>query len=719
MFRLRTFSQPLLRARGARVVIAWFVAAAVALPLAATLDTRLEPQGAVGGSESARLQELLRTTFDSPWREVAIAVVSGLPVRADTDSGRALLRRVTTHLESRAFVGGTMSPATMLDTMLVGSNGTTAVVLVGLHRGGAGVLDTLRAAGQAARAAIAADAPLLDIRWTGQGAFVEDLRRFGMHETRRAELRALPFTIVVVVWAFGSLVLAACAVGIAALALVVSLAVVALLATVLPVTSFVTIVAGIVALALSLDYVLYLTWRRRAIAGADATGQRTVFLAGALVALAFAGLVLAPTGELRGAASGGAVVAIVAAFTAVTLTPLLRRPQSRATPSDRWISWGRLVTRRPIIALLLGVAPLVLLASRAPSARLETPFEAWLPQDLESVAALAQLEAGDRGALVGTSRVLLQLPPQTAVLTSDGWDAVQRATRRMASLPSAASARSIGTIGTGELTVAQHVLPGAVKQALISRDGSSALIDVLPDLQDGRHASAMLVSELRALDAEQVTGLAGARLIVGGLPAYARDYAEAARLALPWIIVVVSVLTWVALAVALRAPLAATKAVLLNLLVATAAIGATVLVFQDGWRPDWSGAPVGSILPTVPLLAFGAAFGVSIDYELFLLAAVRERWLAGDGAAEAAARGVAAVGGLITRAAAVMMCLFFALASSELQPLAMIGFTLGAAVLLDATLVRLVVAPAMLRIAGDWNWWPGVSRRENGLEPRE
>jgi putative drug exporter of the RND superfamily len=319
---------------------------------------------------------------------------------------------------------------------------------------------------------------------------------------------------------------------------------------------------------------------------------------------------------------------------------------------------------------------------------------------------------------VGAARVVLELPPGTTILTPAGWTALHHAANAMQNAPSAASARSIASIGNGDLVVAQLVLPQQLKSALISRDGRSAVIDVLPDMRNGRRSSTDLVRELRALDASTITGIEGSRMIVGGLPAYVIDYAMAAHNALPWIVLVVAASTWFLLAFLLRAPVAATKAVVLNLLVSAASIGAAVLVFQDGFAPVWPGPPVGSILPTVPLLAFGATFGISIDYELFLLAAVRARWQEGADAATAAADGVAAIGGLITRAAAVMMCLFFALAVSSFAPLAMIGFTLGVAVLLDATLVRLVVAPAMMCIAGEWNWWPAVRRAALNFEQR-
>jgi RND superfamily putative drug exporter len=197
--------------------------------------------------------------------------------------------------------------------------------------------------------------------------------------------------------------------------------------------------------------------------------------------------------------------------------------------------------------------------------------------------------------------------------------------------------------------------------------------------------------------------------MVSGLPAYAIDYERALRAALPWIVLATSVATLIALLVTLRAPVVAVKAVALNLLVAAAAIGATVLVFQQGIGAALIGQhALGSIFPTVPALAFGAAFGTSMDYELFLIGAVSEARRTGVSERDAIVSGLGRAGGLITRAASVMACLFLAFSTSALVPLAMIGFALAVAVVLDATLVRLALAPALLTIAGKWNWWPNA-----------
>ena len=304
--------------------------------------------------------------------------------------------------------------------------------------------------------------------------------------------------------------------------------------------------------------------------------------------------------------------------------------------------------------------------------------------------------------------MLLRLPAGTPVLSVQGWETIKRASHTIRQLPHAGDAYAITSIGTGELTVAQQVFPASVRDHYVSRDGQTALLDIVPGSGSETAGAIALVDELRSLDALTLTGLRGAEVLVSGLPAYSVDYQAATRAALPWVVLAASLATFVALLLALRAPLVALKAVTLNLLVAAAAMGATVFVFQDGvgialFRRD----AVGSILPTVPLLGFAATFGISMDYELFLLNAILNERAVGRSERVAIARGVSQSAGLITRAACVMIAVFAAFAFSDLLPLSMLGFALAIAVVLDATLVRLMLAPALLSIAGRWNWWPG------------
>jgi putative drug exporter of the RND superfamily len=167
--------------------------------------------------------------------------------------------------------------------------------------------------------------------------------------------------------------------------------------------------------------------------------------------------------------------------------------------------------------------------------------------------------------------------------------------------------------------------------------------------------------------------------------------------------------TLVALIGGFRSLFAAVKAVTLNLLSVAASFGALVLVFQDGHGIRFLGVAAGtaSIFPIVPIVAFAIVFGLSMDYEVFLVARVLEARRAGLSELDAIPEGMARTAGLITSAAAIMIVVFAAFTFGNFLVIKMLGFTLAVAVLIDATLVRIVIGPALLRVAGDWNWWPG------------
>jgi RND superfamily putative drug exporter len=218
-----------------------------------------------------------------------------------------------------------------------------------------------------------------------------------------------------------------------------------------------------------------------------------------------------------------------------------------------------------------------------------------------------------------------------------------------------------------------------------------------------------LVRDLRALDAGAAMGLPGARLLVGGLPAFSADYEGSVAGRFPGVVALVVGGTLLALLVGFRSVLVPVKAVLLNLLSVAAAFGALVLVFQDGYGVRLLGleGPVDGVFPIVPALVFCSVFGLSMDYEVFLVTRVREERLAGKSDDEAIVEGVARTGPVITSAAAVMIAVFAAFMLGRFVLMKMLGFALAVAVLLDATVIRLAIGPALLCLAREFNWWPG------------
>jgi RND superfamily putative drug exporter len=246
------------------------------------------------------------------------------------------------------------------------------------------------------------------------------------------------------------------------------------------------------------------------------------------------------------------------------------------------------------------------------------------------------------------------------------------------------------------------------RRTFLSRDGRAALLEVLPAASVSLRDQVNWVRELRKTGAAALTGIPGATLRIGGIPALNADYQTIVGDRLASVMALVVVGTLIALLVGFRSLFAAVKAIALNLLSVAASFGALVLVFQDGHGSSLLGVRggTGSIFPIVPIVAFAIVFGLSMDYEVFLVTRVLEERRRGLSERSAVIEGLARTAGLITSAAAIMIAVFVAFTVGSFLVVQMLGFTLAGAVLIDATVVRMVVGPALLQLAGDWNWWP-------------
>jgi RND superfamily putative drug exporter len=383
-------------------------------------------------------------------------------------------------------------------------------------------------------------------------------------------------------------------------------------------------------------------------------------------------------------------------------------PARAVETGKRWRAWGMAIVARPWLAILLAGSPLLLLASQA--ARLDTsvPGGDWLPPAAESVQGLHALEQMDRAGIVYSLRVMLELPKDSIAETDAGWNALDRFTKRLASDPRSERVISITTMAGGNRSSLSD-LSRDTRRTFLSRDGREALLEVLPRASVSLNDQVNWVRELRKTGAAALTGIPGATLRIGGIPALNADYQTIVLNRFTSVMAMVVGGTLVALLAGFRSLFAAVKAIALNLLSVAASIGALVLVFQNGYGSRLLGVRegTGSVFPIVPIVAFAIVFGLSMDYEVFLVARVLEARRSGLSELEAIPEGMARTAGLITSAAAIMIVVFAAFTFGNFLVVKMIGFTLATAVLIDATLVRIVIGPALLRVAGDWNWWPG------------
>jgi putative drug exporter of the RND superfamily len=313
----------------------------------------------------------------------------------------------------------------------------------------------------------------------------------------------------------------------------------------------------------------------------------------------------------------------------------------------------------------------------------------------------------------------LELPPGSQITTYSGWNATRLLTDRLMSDKRADRVISLpNLVGRGLGPSFLPLLPAETRRNFLRNDGRATLLELLPAREVSTSELSRWVRELRGANVREITELPGASIRVGGIAAFNEDYDSVLRDLLPRVMALVLGGTLVALLIGFRSFLVPLKAIALNLLSVAAALGALVLVFQDGHGSGLlgvTGGATGAVFSTVPIVAFAIVFGLSMDYEVFLVARVLEARRSGLSETDAIAEGVAKTGGLITSAAAIMVVVFVAFTFGEVLVIKMLGFTLAVAVLIDATLVRMVIGPALLRLGGDWNWWPwGLARAGAG-----
>ena len=736
--------------RRAWVIVAWVIIVAALAPRATRVERLLDVSARVRGSESAAVDDVLRERFNSPFANYAVLVVTGLP-SASTSEGATILKQLVKDIAAVPGVSGTLSAVDHPDSMFVPETGDGTFVLVGFVPGkvaGDAFVEKLRAVTERATAALRPRHPGVALRWSGELALNHDLRRTSAEDARSAEGRALPLTLALLIVVFGALAAALLPIATGLCAITVALGLAAILAVHWPLSILLENIVTMLGLGLGVDYALLMVSRFReelretpdatvAAAKAARAAGHTILLSAVAVLIGFVILLLIPLDDLRAVAVGGIVVVAVSALLALTLLPALlamfgRRVDAgsvwrrrRVVPRDRWRWWGAWVARHPLLVLGVAGAPLLLLAWQVKRIETSLPRANWLPSRMESARALDDLRRMGRAGLAQSVRVVVELPPGVSALERDGWRAIARLGDRLEEDPRVERVQSLPWYVASQLGATEpslmvlSILPAHVLETFVSHDQRTAVLEILPRSEVDYPTLTRFVRELRGRDHAELTGLPGARLFVGGMPAFNADYEDAISSRFGVVVALVVAGTFVALLVGFRSVLVPIKAILLNLLSVAASLGAVVLVFQEGFggRLFGVGAALGGLFPALPALVFCLVFGLSMDYEVFLVARIAEARREGRDESEAIVEGMARTGGVITSAAAIMVVVFAAFTLGGFLMIKVLGFALATAVLLDATVVRLAIGPALLHLAGRWNWWPGERTRPLAAPP--
>ncbi len=557
------------------------------------------------------------------------------------------------------------------------------------------------------RKAVVRDAPGASTRVIGEPAIWSNFQEVSKSQLAEGEAIGFPLILLILLAAFGTLVAAAAPLALGIVSVAITGAVVYGLSAAVEMSIYVTNMASMIGIGVAVDYSLFIVSRFRrelarrgdeeaALRAALATSGTAVVFSGAAVAVSLAGLFLIDVNAMRSMAVGAIVVVVVSVLASVTLLPALlslagRRVERLRLPvpwrtgeeggGPFWQSWARRVMAHPVLALAAGVAFMLLLASPVLGVRTLTRGISQLPPDAEVRTATERAAALAGPGFLGPIHVIADSRPAALEIARD-------------------VARIHGVVGVSpvqEDTGARLFLTDAILAV------------------DPESAAAQPVFDEITRTANEVADRRGAEVLVGGATAFERDIEHAVFGGLWKIMLFVLAFSYAVLFVLLRSVVLPLKAVLMNLLSVGASYGVLVAVFQWGWL-DWTGFDSPGYIDTiVPALVLAVTFGLSMDYEVFLLTRIRERYAAVGSNETAVAEGLAASARIITSAALIMVAVFGAFAIAGASSLRELGVGLAVAIFLDATLVRLVIVPATMRLLGEWNWW--LPRRIERLLP--
>jgi RND superfamily putative drug exporter len=693
-----TWARTMIRLRWG-VLAAWLVLLVVAVIASSGLNDLLTNRFVLPGAESERAGDILKEHFGQQPEGSFTVVVKGKPGSAQT-----LLA------PTRAAAG---RAAAALDT------GKVAVVRpVSGDVVSASIVSQLQPADakgytKAMREA-AGEIPGATLYITGQSAIESDLEPVQNHDLFVGEvLIAIPIALVILVFVFGTLSFLL-PFMLAAFAIPVTLACVWVFANFMTLSTYLTNMVTLIGLGIAIDYSLLMVYRYReerrtglaredAVARTMETAGRAVVFSGTAVAIGLALMLFMPLPFMRGFGIAGLLIPLVSVLAATTLLPVLlywledRLDRVRLVPRgvierredvDRGF-WARLagtIMRRPLAFALGTVAVLLALAAPVLTLQLGPGSNEGVPQDLQAVRGLSVLTGAIGEGAISPSEIVVDTGRAGGVRAPE----VQAAKQRLESLL------------RGDGDVADVIAAGPQS---VDPTGRYLRVQAIGKDEYGKPESQEFVRRLRDVIIPAAAFPAGVEVVAGGGPPFGVDFLDITYDAFPWLVLAVLLLTYVLLVRAFRSLLLPLKAILLNLLAIAAAYGILVLAFKLGVGQPFGLTQFDQIEGWIPIFLFAMLFGLSMDYEVFLVSRMREEWDATRDNRLAVTHGLAKTGRLVTAAGLIMFAAFMGFVAGSIVGLQQFGLGLAAAILIDVTIIRALLVPSAMALFGRWNWW--------------
>ena len=671
-------------------------------------------------SESARASQILVDRFNQGDMDLLIS----LRAEGGMDAARTVATDIVSRLSESPDVGEVTSAWTAppsAASALISEDGKTGLIVAGITGGESAA----QRHAEELTDALVYDRDGVTVRAGGVAMTYVQINSQTERDLLLMESIAVPLSFVVLVWVFGGLLAAALPVAVGGFAILGSMAVLRAVTLVTDVSIFALNLSIAMGLALAIDYTLLIISRYRdeLAAGADrdralvrtmTTAGRTVLFSAMTVALSMIAMVVFPMYFLKSFAYAGIAVVAFAALAAIVVAPaaivlagdrldafdvrtlvrrVLNRPEPAPVPVEKmfWYRSTKYVQRRAIPIGVAVVALLVLLGLPFLGATWGFPDDRVLPQS----ASARQVgdDMRENFAVDSSANVTIVLPDARDVTPADldGYAA------ELSRVP------DVSTVSAPGGTFVDGAKVGPPSAATGVADGS-AFLTVGSTAALFTDASETQLDRLHAVEPP-----GGREAMLTGLAQINRDSSESITSRLPTVLGIIAAITFVLLFLLTGSVVLPLKALVLNVLSLTAAFGALVWIFQDGHLGALGTTPTGTLVANMPVLLFCIAFGLSMDYEVFLVSRIREFWLASDRSTaandESVALGLARTGRVVTAAALLMSISFAALIAAQVAFMRMFGVGLTLAILADATLVRMLLVPAFMHVLGRWNWW--------------
>jgi RND superfamily putative drug exporter len=703
-----------------RVVVAWVTLAVLATVVAHAVGPSYVTSFGLPGTESQRALDLLKRDFKAQSGDVDAVVFHVSQGTIDSPAVRAAITPLLARVGALPHVAGVVSPYSSRGAVQVSPNRMTAFATVNYDQP-ANVL--ANATGKPLLAQVGAiHVPGLQVAAGGQ--VVENAEGFSVGPATEVGVLA---ALIILLLTFGSLAAAGMPLITAGLGLITGVALIGLATHVTNLSNISPELALMIGLGVGIDYSLFIVTRfrenyleggdvERSVVEAMDTSGRAILLAGATVVIALLGMFATGVAFMYGLAIAAVLAVLAVLLASLTLLPALLSWFGPRLARSRGARTGRFGRRRTPVAAVNGAGPAVVNGADG-AAIVAPPHSAW-----RRWSQIVQARPWPLAIVSLAVMVLLLVPVFAMRLDSSdaGNDPASTTSRHAFDLlaqgfgagfngPLQLVAELNGRADTNTLVAlraAVRATPGVVTvtQPRIGASGTIAVIQAYPASAPQAVATTNLVNHLRDVVLPALRRRTGVTVLVGGFTAASIDFSHVLAGKLPLFFGIVILLSALLLFVIFRSLVIPVQAALMNLLTIGSALGVTVLVFQHGWFASVLGVQKGPIEAWVPVIMFAVVFGLSMDYEVFLVSRVREQWIRHGDASAAVADGISLTGRVISAAAAIMVCVFLSFTLGDERTLKEFGFGLAVAVFLDAIVVRCVLLPAVLQLLGKTTW---------------